>query len=135
MSDDKSLSVQIGVALEEYGAGVRQGLEEALAGSMRRFVKGTREAAPVSSRRSGRFSGQMHLFETFASQKQKSVLGSSSFLWFARRPGSRILHLVEHGFNARDGRFVNGAHFVRRALEQEEPKLMEAVEEVIRNGG
>lgn len=133
--DHEALNVHLGSVLALYSEAVRRGIDLAVADTAGRLVKRTRELLPVRTERSSKFVKNLHLFESITKAQSRGVKGNAVFTMYAKPPGSRYLHLVENGFVARDGRFVKGGHFVRRALESEEPRLMAAVEEVIRNGG
>lgn len=129
MAEKQDLSYELNLRLRAYTEDIAQQAEAAAAASMKRLVKLTRETAPRSAFRT---SGG-HLYASISSLKRKGPLNQSVFVWYVKKPKSRITHLVENDHRARIGSIVMGRHFIRKALEQEIPRYRKEMENIVRN--
>ena len=118
----------LGKALAEqltlYGEEVLEEVNAAGEEAVKELVSLTKKTAP---KRSGNFKKSI----TYAVETD-SATGSKAFVWGAKAPHHRLVHLLVHGHQTQNGGRVDGDPFLEKALETVMPKYEKKVEEALK---
>ena len=119
----------LGAAIQEelalYGRQVIEGVNAAGEEAMKELVRQTKAKAP---KRSGAFK------RAITYTVREIFTGDKTFIWGAKAPHHRLVHLLVRGHAKSTGGRVPGNPFLEDALEQVLPEYERSVEEVITNG-
>ena len=88
--------------------------------AVKQLVALTRESAPRGSRLVRRDSDatRPHFFTSIAYKKlTASWFGASRWLWYVKKPNSRLTHLIAKSHKTRNNRVVPGNPFLQSALD------------------
>ena len=131
------LHYQINLALTGYSRFVAEAVDKTAEAAMRRFKKRSIEDAPIGRRLTKRKSdaGRPHFFQSIASTKTVGTMAASVFVWYVKAPNYRLTHLLEDPHKTKNGRTIPGSHFLKRILDEEQPRFEVELMEAIKNGG
>ena len=93
--------------------------------AIKKLVKLTKANAPVGYRTKFK--------KAITFTEERSPLGSIRFIWGAKAPEHRLVHLLVHGHAKKDGGRTKSSPFLANALDTVLPEYERAVEEVIKN--
>lgn len=110
-----------------YGKAIKEGVKKEAEKSIKQLVKDTKATAPVGRRKK-------HYRDSIKS-KGYHTSRSDKYIWYVDGPDYRLSHLLENGHALRNGGRVAGTHFIQKASEPIIEQYLNAVEEVIKNGG
>lgn len=120
---------QLGKAIAEqftlYHEDVLEEVNAAGEKAAKELVKLTKKTAP---KRSGNFKKSI----TYKVE-DKQATGDKTFVWGAKAPHHRLVHLLVHGHQKQGGGRVSGDPFLEDALETVLPKYEKDVEEALKN--
>lgn len=106
--------------LMDYALRNGERVDELTKAAIEQLVALTRESAPRGSRLVRRDSDatRPHFFTSISYKKlQASWFGASRYLWFVKKPNSRLTHLIAKSHRARNNRVVQGNPFLQNALD------------------
>jgi hypothetical protein len=119
---------QLAAALQEqltiYGKEVQEGVNDAGREAMKKMVKLTKASAPVGER--GKFKKAITMTE------EDAGIGDKRFIWHARAPEHRLVHLLANGHLTRDGKRTKADPFLKNAVDAVLPEYEQAVEEAVK---
>ena len=120
----QGLSKAVQAELEAYRRDVVIELNEAARAAAEELKSTTKKTAP---KRTGNY--RKHI-----SVKKQSVnkSGDVEYLWYVKDPDHRLTHLLNDGHMTRGGTFVDGSHFLDKAVETVEESYQEAVEKCLK---
>lgn len=116
----KAIAEQLSLLSEEMLEEVNAAGEE----SVKELVKLTKKTAP---KRRGDFKRSL----TYT-VKTDPTTGTKTFVWGAKAPHHRLVHLLVHGYQKKNGGRVSGDPFLDNALETVLPEYEKKVEEALK---
>ena len=111
-----------------YGDNVAEAVNDRAKKSAKKLLRKTKATAPVG-RRGGAFKRALAVKEVDAGH------GMKEYVWHAKPPEHRLVHLLVHGHATKDGGRTAPDPFLENALAEVLPEFEHDVEEVLRNGG
>ena len=121
------LSDAISKELTVYHREVIDGLKKEAKTSMSQLVKDTKATAPVGKRKK-------HYRDSITYKKQWENDRGVVYVWYVKGSDYRLSHLLEKGHAKRNGGWVDGTPFIKKAKDPILEKYIQAVEEIIKNG-
>lgn len=122
----EQLSAAIQEELGVYGDSIRDGVDKEAEKAIKKLVSDTKAAAPVGHR--GKFKRAI----TYV--KGSGGVRSPSYVWGAKAPEHRLVHLLVHGHATRDGRRVGSKLPLASLLSEAEKEFEAGVRRIIEHG-
>ena len=121
---------QIGEAIQAelslYSREVTEQVNQAAKASAQKLVKLTKANAPVGYRKAFK--------KAIAMKEVDGPRGHKKYVWHAKAPEYRLVHLLVRGHATRDGGRTQANPFLQDALDVVLPEFERAVEEAVQNG-
>ena len=121
---------QIGEAIQAelslYSREVTEQVNQAAKASAQKLVKLTKANAPVGYRKAFK--------KAIAMKEVDGPRGHKTYVWHAKAPEYRLVHLLVRGHATRDGGRTQANPFLQDALDVVLPEFERAVEEAVQNG-
>lgn len=121
---------QIGEAIQAelstYSREVTEQVNLAAKASAQKLVKLTKANAPVGYRKAFK--------KAIAMKEVDGPRGHKTYVWHAKAPEYRLVHLLVRGHATRDGGRTKANPFLQDALDVVLPEFERAVEEAVQNG-
>ena len=121
---------KLGEAIQQeltlYHKNVLDGVNEVGREHIKKLVKLTKANAPVGYRKKFK--------KAITFTEERSPFGSIRFIWGAKAPDHRLVHLLVRGHAKKNGGRTKSNPFLENALDTVLPEYEQAVEEVIKNG-
>lgn len=121
---------QIGAAIQAelstYSREVTDKVNQAAKDSAQKLVKLTKANAPVGHRKAFK--------KAIAMKEVNGPRGHKTYVWHAKAPEYRLVHLLVKGHATRDGGRTQANPFLQNALAEVLPEFENAVEEAVQNG-
>lgn len=121
---------QLGAAIQEelgiYGENVRNGIKTEAEKAIKKLVKTTKAAAPVGHR--GKFKRAITYVDSSKNPR------TPSYIWGAKAPEHRLVHLLVNGHATRDGGRVGSRLPLATLLEEAEKDFENGIRRVIEDG-
>lgn len=122
----EQLSAAIQGELGVYGDSIRDGVDKEAEKAIKKLVSDTKAAAPVGHR--GKFKRAI----TYV--KGSGGVRSPSYVWGAKAPEHRLVHLLVHGHATRDGGRVGSKLPLASLLAEAEKEFEAGVRRIIEHG-
>lgn len=122
----EQLSAAIQEELGVYGDSIRDGVDKEAGKAIKKLVSDTKAAAPVGHR------GNFKRAITYV--KGSGGVRSPSYVWGAKAPEHRLVHLLVHGHATRDGRRVGSKLPLASLLAEAEKEFEAGVRRIIEHG-
>lgn len=122
----EQLSAAIQEELGVYGGSIRDGVDKEAKKAIKKLVSDTKAAAPVGYR------GNFKRAITYV--KGSGGVRSPSYVWGAKAPEHRLVHLLVHGHATRDGRRVGSKLPLASLLAEAEKEFEAGVRRIIEHG-
>lgn len=122
----EQLSAAIQAELGVYGDSIRDGVDKEAEKAIKKLVSDTKAAAPVGHR--GKFKRAL----TYV--KGSGGVRSPSYVWGAKAPEHRLVHLLVHGHATRDGGRVGSKLPLASLLAEAEKEFEAGVRRIIEHG-
>ncbi len=130
MSSTTISAEQLSAAIQEelgvYGDSIRDGVDKEAEKAIKKLVSDTKAAAPVGHR--GKFKRAI----TYV--KGSGGVRSPSYVWGAKAPEHRLVHLLVHGHATRDGGRVGSKLPLASLLAEAEKEFEAGVRRIIEHG-
>lgn len=127
----EKLSSEIERELTIYSSEVAKSVKKITKKYADELVKKTKETAPDGYRKRNKYK------DSIQCKLQEENLHGVKYIWYVNSKNSnyRLTHLLVHGHAKRNGGRTKENHFLRNAVEAVEKDYIQAIEEVIKNGG
>jgi hypothetical protein len=106
---------------------INEGIRAEAEKSIKQLVKDTKATAPVGRRKKH--------YRDKIKFKEIRTTRNTHYIWYVDGPDYRLSHLLENGHALRKGGRVEGTHFIQKATDPIIEQYLQAVEEVVKNGG
>lgn len=125
----ETLSCAVSEQLELYHKSVELKVDKCAAKAVKELVRITKDTAPYNEKHHGR-----HFVNCIASKKEKSRIGTSTYIWYVKPPCYRLTHLLVNGHQTADGKRTKKDPFLKNACDKVLPEFEKDVIEAVKDG-